>query len=179
MNTTVCRIVVAAIMASAARAPLAKAQSGPALPPTRSSVVCDPDSPSPYVACALWFDHGQLRRGAHGDVIARQGIGGPIPLTEMVQGDSARRYAAGYEQLTWIAAPLRVLGMIGLGAGFALSRKRCDPVSCSDAATKQSGRIWAISGISLFAISIPFTGAANRNAGRAVWWNNAMLRAAP
>ena len=178
MNSTVRRIVMTTVAALMAQAPRAMAQSEPSLPPTRSHPVCDPDTKSLYVTCALWLDMGKLRRGATGDVIARQGIT-PIPLVDLVKGDSAREYASRYEQLGWIAAPMRLLAIAGLATGYTLSRRHCQSVGCSDESNKHAARIWATSGASLFVLSIPILGAANRDAGRAVWWNNALLRTAP
>ena len=176
MKTIALQVVVAAIVASTARGQVTIAQGEPVSPPVRSSVVCDPHAQSQmYMDCALWFDMGQLRRGSNGDVIAREHLVRPIKLTWLVKGDSAQRYASGYEQLTWIGAPFRLLSTIGFGTAAVLALTHCKPAGCSNASRQHTARIWALSGLSAFVISVPFNGAARRDAARAIWWHNASL----
>ncbi len=177
MRAIALRMALAAIVVSMPGGRVAMAQGEPELPPLRSSVVCDPHARSQvYIDCALWLDMGQLRRGSSGAVIAREHLLRPIKLTWLVKGDSAQRYATGYEQLSLIAAPFKLLGVIGLGTAAVLDLKHCKPVGCSNASRQHTARIWGISGLSLFVISVPFNGAAKRDAARSIWWHNASLK---
>ena len=177
MRAIALQVVVAAIVASTAHGQVVVAQGEPVSPPLRSSALCDPHGPQQlYVDCALWLDMGQLRRGSDGDVIDREHVTRPMQLTLQVKGDSAQRYAARYEQLAWIAAPFRFLSIVGLGTAAVLDLHGCKPAGCSNDSRHRTARIWATSGLTAFVISIPFNGAAHRDAARAIWWNNASLK---
>lgn len=147
-----------------------------AMPPKHSETVCDMHARTPpsYVDCGLWFDHGRLRRGAKGDVVGREGFA-PIPLQDVVIGDSAQAYAFRYEQDRWIALPFKGLGFVALLTSLPLERHRCKPVGCSNAASYRAAKIWFITGASLSLISVPFTSESNRAGNRATWWHNALL----
>jgi hypothetical protein len=186
MKAIALQMVAAAVFAGVASGQAAVVQAGSAVqsakgvapvPPVRSSPICDPNLRSLiYIDCALWFDGGKVRRGLKGDVIAKEGIAGPIKLTWIVKGDSAQRYARAYEQLIWVGAPMRTLSILSGGAAWYLSRSRCKTAGCSNASTQRAARIWAYSSASLLVISVPFTGAAHRDAARAIWWHNATLK---
>jgi hypothetical protein len=177
MKAIALQVVVATLVASMASGQAGVAQSGQPLPPERSSEVCNPSARALiHVDCGLWFTGGMLQRGANHDVIAREHLWGPIKLRGLVKGDSAQRYAAAYEQLSWVAAPLKLFSLIGMANGFALSRHHCKVLGCSNTSTQHAARIWGYSGLSLLVISVPFTGAAHRDAARAVWWNNTSMK---
>src|SRR5258708_3834613 len=123
MRTRTWQMFVAAVVVSAGRGRTATPHSDTTLPPPPSNLVCDQHGrPQIYVDCALWFDLGRLRRGARGEVLAKEGIA-PIRLSGLVTGDSALRYAVVYEQLGWISAPMKFLSYAGLTTAVVLDRR--------------------------------------------------------
>ena len=170
--------VMIAISVSVASAQSAKVeQAGSALPPTSSPVICDMNAVTPpsYMSCGLRFEQGRLRRGASGQDLARPSGFSPIPLTELVRGDSARRYAQQYEDYTWTSSAFKGIGLAVLAvAAVAGKAPGCEWPRCAMGRTNQS-RVLAITGFTLFGLSVPFAGMAREAGTKALWWHNAWL----
>src|SRR5205814_733626 len=62
----------------------------------RDSAACDRSGASLYRSCVLWLGGRGLIQG-DSTLVATSGFLRPIRLTRIVQGDSAKQYAAVYE----------------------------------------------------------------------------------
>ena len=177
------RYALMLVVAMIARAEIARGQGqgqgGPAvMPPTHSSEVCDPNGPPsarPYERCALLFDGNLLRRGSKGEVIAKEGLT-PMPLRDIVVGDSAKFYAGRYEEDAWIASTLGRMSTAAFVSAFVGQKTLgCHSFLCINGAKGHGVRVVAVSAASLAVLSLPFSAGAKRHGARAVWWNNLLL----
>ena len=67
-------------------------------PTAAPTATCAEARPAAYDGCALFLEGRLLKRGALGTVIAKPGFWRPLPLIAEVGGDSAVRYARGFER---------------------------------------------------------------------------------
>ena len=138
----------------------------------------DSTADSSYHHCALWVDGTRVRRGMHGDVVARPGFLHPARLTRVVAGDSARVYAARYETNAWRAGALQFASTVLLVSAWVIAQtQNCGyPFeACSSADDDQliAAGLLTLGGAATGVASVLLTFRAARAMGRAVWWHNA------
>lgn len=132
-----------------------------------------------YRACAFWLDGNRLRRGSHGEVIARTGLFHIMPLHRHVVGDSAQAYARSFARDTRRANVLVATGVVFQAAALLVLQSyecRSDPI-LGYCTTQDDEYGFASAALLLTAAgftfaSIPFTLRARRHAARAVLWHN-------
>jgi hypothetical protein len=141
------------------------------------TLTCGPDGQSgTYANCALRIEHGRLKRGTQGEVLAKKPSLGPVPLTRFVAGDSARFYAMVYEDNTKRAAKFSVIGTTSLVfAYFAAHGHLCGRSTCSPATNRARSLGFVGVGVGLNLVSVPFWVRAAKASNHALWLHNSPL----
>jgi hypothetical protein len=146
--------------------------------PVTAPAICTDSIPGAgsYAQCALSFDGGVLRRGIHRERLGSSGAFRPMALHRMVTGDSAMKYANGYEQLSRMATRRIVPGIVIAVAAETIWH----PFSCQNTDTCNRGptsRDYVGLGVQAVGVGLIVLGAnleerARRAAANAVWWSN-------
>lgn len=129
--------------------------------------------------CPLELADGEVRRAGDWRIIARDGRLHVMPLSSIVDGDSARSYALQYEHEARIARRLLAVsyGLLAGSAAVALSY-RCGGHTLGGCSNPSDGYVLGAAsllaaGLGTALAQIPFRGRAMKAAERAIMWHNA------
>ena len=132
------------------------------------------DSACTYDRCAVWLDHGALRRGASGPVVMRDSFLRPMRLPAFVGGaDSATIWAERFEGRARTGSTLSTVGLVsfltGVGA-YYLRTRNLGPGEFDDANGFEGAL--AFGGVITMAAGLILRSSAEPARNRAIWWYN-------
>src|SRR5262249_35803113 len=123
-------------------------------------------------SCALFLAGRRLKQGSQGAVVATSGFWRPLPLTANVGGDSAVYYARRFERNDFRAGMVSASTGVLVLSGLLLTRPCRFHSDCGSGRFVTGGSM-IISGTILGMFSKALHHDAERDATRALWWNNA------
>jgi hypothetical protein len=135
------------------------------------------DSSCTYERCALRVEGWRLVRGSSGETVSKPGVFSSRHLLPFVAGDTARRYAAQYEQYARRASRLTTVGTLLFVAMYAGGQALDYCQSAHDCreytAVNVGAVVAALGGFAAFVTALHYGTRAERAQSRALWWHNA------
>lgn len=139
-----------------------------------SAQVSPVDSGCNYVRCAVWLDHGKLRRGAGGPVVVHDRFLRPMHLAAFIGGaDSATVWAQRFDTRVQTGSRISTLGLVSvaLGVGLQYFRVRNRTPGTPDDANGLEATL-GFGGAAAFVGGQLVRTSAESFRGRAIWWYN-------
>jgi len=131
-----------------------------------------------YDSCALYFSAHAIRRGMTGSIAASQLRWGVLPLTKLVQGDSALYNARLYESHQRRAGIVgSVSGLVAVAGYAAFGYLVLNHGGGSDEASRPPAAVTGaiIVGSAGLLVSVGLGEKARARAARSIWWYNRSL----